>query len=129
MEKSFTDNETVKALESPCMQLERAFFILRHGSAEGIHKYFEAILVIENEFNRQKAEIEGLKDFNENLQTANTSLSNEILDIKSEAVKEFAEELRSKARKYTEYDEGGWGRDVYAVEVAEIDKVLKERAS
>ena len=34
-----------------------------------------------------------MKGFNENLQTANTVLSNEILEIKSEAIKEFAEEL------------------------------------
>ena len=40
-----------------------------------------------------EAEIERLKDYNENLLTANTALSNEILDIKTEAIKEFAERL------------------------------------
>ena len=43
------------------MTLKQAFFILRHGSAEGRHKYIEAVKVIEDENNRQKAEIERLK--------------------------------------------------------------------
>lgn len=47
--------------------------------------------------NRQKAEIERLSDYNANLQTANTELSNEIIEIKSEAIKEFAEKLKQKA--------------------------------
>ncbi len=38
------------------MKLEQAMFILRHGSAEGEHKYFEAISVIEKAYNRLKAE-------------------------------------------------------------------------
>ena len=35
--------------------------------------------------------------YNGNLQTANTALSTEILDIKSEAIKEFAERLKKEA--------------------------------
>lgn len=38
------------------MKLEQAMFILRHGSAEGEHKYFEAISIIEKAYNRLKAE-------------------------------------------------------------------------
>lgn len=45
--------------------------------------------------NRQKAEIERLNDYNLNLITANTALSNEILEIKSEAIKEFAKRLKN----------------------------------
>lgn len=56
-------------------------------------------------------------------------LAKALQTAKTEARKEFAEELRSKARKYTEYDEGGWDRDVYAVEVAEIDNLLEEMES
>lgn len=41
--------------------------------------------------NRQKEEIERLRGYNENLLKANTALSNEILDIKAAAIKEFAE--------------------------------------
>ena len=50
--------------------------------------------------NRQKEEIERLQGYNENLLTANTALSNEILDIKSESIKEFAERLRNKFFNY-----------------------------
>lgn len=39
-------------------------------------------------------EIVKLKDYNENLLAANTGLSNEILEVKSEAYKEFAERIR-----------------------------------
>lgn len=31
------------------MTIEEAFFILKHGSAEGLHKYLEAILIVEKE--------------------------------------------------------------------------------
>lgn len=47
-----------------------------------------------NAANGYKAEIKRLKDYNENLITANTELSNEILEIKSEAIKEFTERLK-----------------------------------
>lgn len=43
------------------MTLKQAFFILRHGSAEGNHKYLEAVKVIEDEYNRQKETIEQLQ--------------------------------------------------------------------
>jgi hypothetical protein len=42
-------------------ELKQAFFILRHGSSEGLSEYIKAVLAIENEYNRQKAEIERLK--------------------------------------------------------------------
>lgn len=50
----------------------------------------------EEEITRQQTEIERLKGYNENLQAANTALSNEIIEIKAEAVKEFAERLKEK---------------------------------
>lgn len=52
-EKKLTDEE-----------LKKAFFILRHGSSEGLSEYVKAVLAIESEYNRQKAEIERLKDEN-----------------------------------------------------------------
>lgn len=86
-----TDNEIIKALEycygsnegscNDCPQFKHK---------DGCVTMNDALAVI----NRQKAEIERLKGFNENLQTANTCLSNEILDIKFEAIKEFAERLK-----------------------------------
>lgn len=39
------------------MTLKQAFFILRHGSAEGNHKYLEAVKVIEEEYKHQAEEL------------------------------------------------------------------------
>lgn len=46
--------------------------------------------------NHQKAENERLKEYNKNLSTANTALSNGILEVKFEAYKEFAERLENE---------------------------------
>lgn len=55
----------------------------------------EFILAIDDFINRQKAEIERLQDYIENLRCINTDLSNNLLDevktARAEAVKEFAE--------------------------------------
>jgi hypothetical protein len=75
---------------------------------------------------RQQAEIERLQGYNENLQTANVALSNEILDIKTEAIKEFAERLKSRTRQMTEYDEGGWDCTRYAIDDEGIDNLANE---
>lgn len=53
--------------------------------------------------NRQKAEIKNLNDYNENLVTANTALSNEILEIKSEAIKEFSRKLKKECHLTDKY--------------------------
>lgn len=80
-----TDNEI--------MTLDKALFILRHGSAEGEHKYFEAIEIIESEINRQKAEIErlklecGLAKFDK----YKAEFEEFRAEIKAGAIKEFAE--------------------------------------
>lgn len=49
-EKKLTDEE-----------LKQAFFILRHGSSEGLSEYIKSVLAIESECDRQKTEIETLK--------------------------------------------------------------------
>ena len=97
-DKKLTDNEI--------MSLKKAMFILRHGSAEGEHKYFEAIDVIEKEINRQKAEIEEL-----NLKCSHIAychdklkhaeLPQEIEFAKAEAIKEFAETYKNQIKNYT----------------------------
>ena len=69
------------------MTLKQAFFILRHGSAEGNHKYLEAVKVIEGEYNRQKAEIEDLEIEKEHLVVF-------LAEARADAVKEFAERLK-----------------------------------
>ncbi len=136
-----TDNEIIKALE----WLDKTM-----GSCSSDDEYIYGNIILDL-INRQKAEIERLQEYYklynarmEEIEELRTEIEHltgnlkfvrgtverqlaELKTAKSEARKEFAEELRSKARKYTEYDEGGWDRDVYAVEVAEIDKVLKEK--
>ena len=49
-------------------ELKKAFFILRHGSSEGLSEYVKAVLAIESEYNRQKAEIERLTEENYKLE-------------------------------------------------------------
>lgn len=75
--------------------------------------------------NRLKAEIEWLTGYNENLQTANTALSNEILDIRNATIKEFEEKLKSHKRRMCGNDNGGLYWD-QAVLVDDIDRVMKE---
>ena len=65
-----------------------------------------------------RAEIERLLDYNENLQTANTALSNEILEIKSEAIKEFAKRLKDN---YCFTDR--WGK---IIPISTVDTLVKE---
>lgn len=98
-----------------------------------IESFARDVEFLKDFINRQQAEIERLKrdrkgcweEFKKLIEINKV----EVIRAKSETRKEFAEELRSKARKYTEYDEGGWDRDVYAVEVAEIDNLLAEKES
>ena len=117
-----TDNEIIKALEcckqnclSKCLSCP-AGKVYEFCSQEIMNDAIDLI-------NRQKAEIEVLQ---KRIVFWREDLNYNLKKERAEARKEFAEELRSKTRKYTEYDEGGWDRDVYAVEVAEIDNVLKE---
>lgn len=72
---------------------------------------------------KYKAEVERLKDYNENLQTANTALSNEILETKAEAYKEFSEKLKEFIHnKFKDLDE----YEFEYVTTREIDNLLKE---
>lgn len=76
--------------------------------------------------NRQKAEIERLRDYNENLLTANTALSNEILDIKFEVIKEFAERLKAIVT-INNTDDGYLDYAVdYTCLMEDIDSLVKE---
>ena len=76
--------------------------------------------------NRQKAEIERLKGYNKNLQIANTALSNEILDIKAEAIKEFAERLKANNVRFC--CECGERINTTPLIGALIDNLVKEMA-
>lgn len=160
------------------MTLKQAFFILRHGSAEGNHKYLEAVKVIEDEYNRQKetiellqtalfkcgensAEIENYKNIAEHQQSISMDRFFEIQRLKeeierlqkecdeaweqyseslvqydllfdeatvlienakSEAVKEFAERLKTNVFEVDDINEDTF----LAVEVSYIDYLVKE---
>ena len=69
--------------------------------------------------NRLQAENERLKDYNENLLTANTALSNEILDVKAEAYKEFADRYKELIKQY-------WFDYPIRIFCDEVDNLLKE---
>lgn len=85
-----------------------------------------------------KAEGERWKDYNENLLTANTVLSNEILEAKEEAYKEFAEKLNEQflnlqynaktTRKTVKIEELKEQMDwiLHTVAIETIDNILKE---
>lgn len=106
-------------------EIKKALFILRNGSSEGERKYFEAIEIIENEYNRQKAEIKQ-KDTeidilirkNENLKDEVSELRAEVerlqkeqeifgeigklySEVKADAYNEFAERYVEQIRSYT----------------------------
>ena len=102
-----TDNERIERLNEIVENMKNTI-----RSSCDVHLFIDDFLATVDLINRQKAEIdclrkeleklhshkdflraeiERLKDYNENLLTANTALSNEILDIKTEAIKEFAE--------------------------------------
>ena len=73
---------------------------------------------------RQQAEIERLKDYNENLLSANTAMSCNLLDevakARVEAIKEFAERLKEEAL-YPYPDS-----ETKIVDVDDIDNLVKE---
>jgi hypothetical protein len=110
------------------MTLKQAFFILRHGSAEGNHKYLEAVKVIEDEFNLQREEVERLADRSHKcIYLSDDETTEYCVDgpcpkfkteaqIRAEAVKEFAERVKEKIRTMSRivvYDE-------------DIDNLVKE---
>lgn len=116
MDKNLTDAEIIKALE--LCQLEDTTVcetcplgklypycddVLAPATVDLINRLQEKVKFAENinhlqmeELQSQKAENERLKGYNENLQTANTSLSNEILDIKAEAYKECIKKVKEE---------------------------------
>jgi predicted HAD superfamily phosphohydrolase YqeG len=82
----------------------------------------EDVLAIDEFISRQKAEIERLQDYNENLRCINTDLSNNLLDevetARAEAVKEFAERLKEHTHDIVLYGE--------IVTMSKINNLVKE---
>ena len=112
-----TDSDIVKAFESLFKKLLNVKYELKITRKELL-----ALNRVDTLIKRQQAEIERLKGYNENLQTANVALSNEILDIKTEAIKEFAERLKEKSLVLT----GGVTLYGKIVTVSKIDNLVKE---
>ena len=103
-DKKLTDSEIVKEFQLRTLKAEHPGFILCGQIVDLI--------------NRQKAEIEKLRY---NLEA--------VLDERadhSEAYKEFAERLKDKHRKIIDYDEAGFGAQIFIVEERVIDNILKE---
>ena len=111
-----TDNEIKKALE--CCTYSLGVMCKKCPSKttlQGLGCRNKLSIATLGLINRQKAKIERLQDYNENLQTANTALSNEILEIKSEAIKEFAERLKC-----------GVPQETGVIRCADVDNLVKE---
>lgn len=113
MERKFTDDEIVKALEI-CSQN----IVIRHNGLtyEGIPLRFlfeDALDLI----NRQKAEIQRLNF--ENLQMIAS-----IKHLKSEAIKEFAERLKANMSNIARMEYGGY--TYFCVGYGLIDNLVKE---
>ena len=114
-----TDNEIIKGLE--CCGRENCFGCPYRGKChQGNPMITDSLDLI----TRQQAKIERLNEYNENLKAANTALSNEILDIKSEAVKEFAEKLKENSEIVHLFSVHTG--DHYMVDIDDIDNLVKE---
>lgn len=115
-DKKFTDEEIIKALEccsTPCCECDECplYCVGANCSSFELHRYVLDLI------NRQKAEIERLKGWQDVLKAEKHSL------IKAEAHKEFAERLKKRKElfHYLEFSE----IEEYAVD-ATIDNLLKE---
>ncbi len=110
-----TDNEIIKRLEA----IEPTEF----EKAPSVIMEFETAKEILDLIKRQQAEIERLKPFEKKVLEPVVENLKEIELAKSEAIKEFAERLK----EYKFYCQNPHSPvSTYAVEVAAIDKLVKE---
>lgn len=117
-----TDNEIIKALEY-CRRTDR--YVICNSDCP-MYEYCESDEEGEmnicglalNLINCQKAEIEMLQEQIESQQMENAALANELLDIKNDAIKIFAERLEND---YSDILHGAYG-----VEVREIKNLAKD---
>ncbi len=78
------------------------------------------------EYEKEKAEIERLEALSKHHQTLINMLNEGIAEARAEAISEFAERLKAKHRRITDYDEAGFGCQIFIVEENIIDKIEKE---
>ena len=120
-------------------EINKALFILRHGSAEGEHKYLEAIEIIKSAYNRQKAEVEGYKESNREYaemlyeQTAEIKKKDTEIDIlirKNERLKDEVAELSVGIKRLADnlkyYLNTNEENGVVFIPVVVIEKGLRE---
>ena len=147
-DKKFTDEEIIKALEycnADRNECDKCVFQRECESNPFYSAVAEHALDL---INRQKSEIEELniqlrelwnmaslykaegerweEGYNENLLTANTVLSNEILETKAEAYEEFAEKLKLHSYIISDESQTGIINRYSVVTVNQIDNLLKE---
>lgn len=98
-----------------------------------IKEFDEKIVMQMGLIEYQKAEIERLQkagkesvDCFTRMETLYKIKCKELEVAKSSAIKEFAEKLKEKQRRMIDYDEAGWGSQIFIVEVDAIDNLVKE---
>lgn len=104
-----TDKEIIKGIEN---------YIASALASERVKGIFAEIL---NLIKDQKAEIESLKEQRANLIRSNVALSNEVLEVINEGIRDFAERLEKEsvqAISCNTYDE--------VVRISDIKKLEKE---
>lgn len=94
IDKGMTDEVIIKVLEC-CFLSECACENCPYSNLE-ICDTAKMIKMVIDFINRQKAEIENVNVYCENLEISQNHLLNELATAKSEAIKEFAERLKSK---------------------------------
>ena len=122
-----TDNDIIKALEEEkkyVMGLQHRLEC--HGEeTPGLIKNCVLLSNTLNLINRQKAEIEQWKEEANKHQNLWCEAVMDVQTAKAEAIKEFAEKLKSHKRRMCGNDNGGLYWD-QAVLVDDIDRVMKE---
>lgn len=121
-DKKITDEEIIKRLERCVKRGNRNYNtdivldLINRQKAE-IEELNIQLRELWNMASLYKAEGEMWEGYNENLLTANTALSNEILSAKAKAYKEFAEKLKKETLSDRGYD---------ILQQGTIDNLLKE---
>lgn len=127
-DKKFTDEEIIKGLTELSQYtglqikytqaLKAGLDLINRQKAE-IEKLNIQLQGLWNMAGLYKAESERWESYNENLLTANTALSNEILESKTKAYKEFVERLKS----YLLLNKKG---EMSVISFENVDNLLKE---
>jgi hypothetical protein len=127
-EHKFTDDEIIRALRKlqemseftpPICHYEKD--ITEPPFCKPFEQFQNDVKVALDLIKRYKAEIERLGNL---LDCYEETSGNK--KAKAEAIKEFAERLIAKHRRITDYDEAGFNCQIFIVEEAYIDNLVKE---